>query len=159
MTAGSGVTYSDLLAEWGHDPSCSSKTCPGCCLLTTGTLWPESFTDWPQSATASPGGLWQQQPLALPTEGCVGLELLNTPTAWLGERPSRSQIPNESTQNGELTHDLQKLLPTPLAHDMKTNASPSRRNRSSPGLGAISMLLTTPPNGSDGMQEPSSDGS
>ncbi len=119
MTAGSGMTYSDLLAEWDHDPSCSSKTCRGCLLLTTGTLWPELFTAWPQSATASPGGLWQQQPLALPTEGRVGLELLNTPTAWLGERPSRSQIPNGSTQNGELTHDLEKLLPTPLTRDRK----------------------------------------
>jgi hypothetical protein len=31
-----------------------------------------------------------------------------------------------------------------LSHDHKNNASPSRLNRKTPGLGAISMLLPTP---------------
>ncbi len=83
MTAGSGMTYSDLLAEWGHGPTCSSRTCQGCSLLMAGTLWPESFTDWPASATASRGGLTAQPPLEHRTAGTDGgaSPILPTPTA------------------------------------------------------------------------------
>ena len=121
MNDGCLTTFADLLAEWGHDPSCSSKTCRGCCLQTTGTLWPESFTAWPASATASPGGLWQQPTLERLTDGDDGGRLLSTPTAWLSRRPSNSKIePGVTANQGqELTRDLYQLLPTPLSRDWK----------------------------------------
>ena len=130
MTAGSSTTFADLLAEWGHDPSCSSKTCQGCLLQTTGTLWPESFTAWPASATASPGGLFQQPPLEPHTDGVDGGPLLSTPTAWLGRRPSNSKIePGVTANQGqELTRDLYQLLPTPTASDHKASGGSTVSN-------------------------------
>ena len=127
MTAGYSTTFADLLAEWGHDPSCSSKTCQGCLLQTTGTLWPESFTDWPQSATASPGGLWQQQPLEPLIDGFAGGDLptLPTPTASQPGGTAEQHLAHKNKNGGNRTAvtDLgmvvTQLLPTPLSRDWK----------------------------------------
>ncbi len=148
MTAGYSMTYADLLAEWGHDPSCSSRTCQGCLLQTTGTLWPQSFTAWPQSATALTTGLWQRPPLAHHTDDDDGGEspCLKTPTANLATNGG-SQHPEKRKAGGHgptLADEIEHLLPTPMAHDAKTNASPSRADRHTPGLGAIKMFLPTP---------------
>ena len=178
MTDGYLTTFADLLAEWGHAPSCSSRTCRGCLLQTTGTLWPQSFTDWPQSATASTTGLWKRPPLEHPTADDDGgallgtprtstkngassvavetgdhrhrreaqIAMLKTPTANLAINGG-SQHPEKRKAGGHgptLADEIEHLLPTPMAHDAKTNASPSRQNRKSPGLGAVEMLLPTP---------------
>ncbi len=159
------MTSPTLLAEWGHDPTCSSRTCPGCCLLTAGTLWPVVFTDWPASATWDHGGLYElptSEPvtdgpdgsalLATPTahppggstedylarkaaHGGMGVsvtdlrmqvDLLATPTAWLGRRPVHSDVTNDSVIAGtgrEVVRDIASLLPTPTARDHKDGAS------------------------------------
>ena len=79
MTDGSSMTSADLLAEWTHDPSSSSRTSPASSLQTVGKLWVESFTDWPTSGTTSPGGLFQQPPLEHPINATDGGGLLGTP--------------------------------------------------------------------------------
>ena len=78
---GSSATSADLLAEWTHDPSSSLKTSPASSLQTVGTLWPESFTDWPTSATTSAGGLYRRPQLEHPISVSDGGDLLPTPTA------------------------------------------------------------------------------
>ena len=123
MNGGYSTTFADLLAEWGHDPSCSSKTCLGCSLQITGTLWPESFTDWPQSATTSDGGLFQQPPLEHPIDASAGGDLptLKTPTANLGINGG-SQHPDKRKAGGHgptLADEVEHLLPTPTARDHK----------------------------------------
>ena len=108
MTAGSGMTYSDLLAEWNHDPLCSSKTCQGCLLVQAATLWPESFTDWPQSATASLGGLWQQPKLVPLTDGFAGGDSPTLPTP----RTSDTNGPGKHGNGGLDLRTAISLLPT-----------------------------------------------
>jgi len=156
MNDGCSTTFADLLAEWGHDPSCSSKTCRGCCLLTTGTLWPESFTAWPRSATASLGGLWQQPTLVPLTVGFDGGDLptLKTPTANLATNGG-SQHPEKRKAGGHgptLADEVEHLLPTPLSRDWKDGkASPNV-----PVNGILSRTVwqldsdPTPPQSTDG---------
>lgn len=141
MNDGYSTTFADLLAEWGHDPSCFSKTCRGCCLQTTGTLWPESFMDWPASATASPGGLWQQPTLVPHIDGSDGGPLLGTPRTSTKNGASAVAI-----ASGKHRHRLEAQvaiarLPTPTAHDSKDGPSPSRASRDTTDLGAIAFLL------------------
>ena len=156
MTAGSGMTYSDLLAEWKHGPSCSSKTCLGCCLQTTGTLWPESFTAWPESGTASLGGLWQQPTLEPLTDGFAGGDLptLKTPTANLATNGG-SQHPDKRKAGGHgptLADEVEHLLPTPLSRDWKDG----KQNPNVPVNGILSRTVwhldsdLMPPQSTDG---------
>ena len=123
MTDGSSMTSADLLAEWKHDPSSSLKTSPASSLQTVGTLWAESFTDWPTSATASPGGLFQQPPLEHPIDAIDGghLLILKTPTANLATNWG-SQHPDKRRAGGHgptLADEVEHLLPTPTARDYK----------------------------------------
>lgn len=169
MTAGSGMTYSDLLAEWKHGPSCSSKTCQGCCLQTTGTLWPESFTAWPTSATTSHGGLFQQQPLEHPINASAGGDLptLKTPTANLGNNGG-SQHPDKRKAGGHgptLADEIEHLLPTPTASQpggtaeqhlaRKNKAGGNRKTVTDLGM-VVEQLLPTPlsRDWKDGKQNP-----
>ena len=149
MNDGYLTIFADLLAEWGHDPSCSSKTCQGCCLQTTGTLWPESFTAWPASGTASPGGLWRQPTLELHTDGFAGGDLPTLPTPTAGDRgkdaPNRRGSPSLNM--------LPTLLPTPTAQAAKHG---STRDLKAHGHGY--NLWDIPHLISDDTQQQSSDG-
>ena len=116
------MTSQDWLAEWGHAPSCSARTCLGCSLQTTGTLWPESFTDWPQSATASSGGLFQRPPLVPATDVSGGGDspTLPTPAAWDGNRgPDLARADRPDSGGMDLVTTVERLLPTPPARDHK----------------------------------------
>lgn len=146
MSDGSSTISADLLAEWKHDLSCSSRTSQGYSLQTVGKLWPESFMDWPASGTTSDGGLFQQPPLELRISETAGGDLLGTPRA-INLPPAVHHLAAGGSHKWKLenqVHLLNKSLPTPTAHDAKENASPSRANRKSPGIGAIAMLLPTP---------------
>jgi len=121
MTDGYLTTFADLLAEWKHDPSCSLRTSQDYSLQTVGKLWPESFTDWPTSATTSDGGLFQQPPLVHLIDATDGgdLLILKTPTANLGG-PYPTQHPDKRKAGGHgptLADEVEHLLPTPTASD------------------------------------------
>jgi len=164
MTAGSGMTYSDLLAEWKHGPSCSSKTCLGCCLQTTGTLWPESFTAWPASGMASVGGLFQRpqlEHLIGATDGGAS-PILPTPAAADGNRgPDLARANRPQSGGMDLVTTVERLLPTPTAsqpggtaeqHLARKNKNGGKRTRVT-DLGMVVGLLC-----SDTTQQQLSDG-
>src|ERR1039458_2388782 len=86
MRGGCSMRSARRLAEWGHVPGCScSRTSLGCCLLTAGTLWPVSFTDWPRSATWDATGFSELPTSAPRISGSGGSAspglLLQTPEA------------------------------------------------------------------------------
>ena len=144
MNDGSSTTSPALLAEWNHDPSCSLRMCQGCSLQTVGMLWAELFTNWPQSATTSHGGLFRQPPLAHPIDASDGGDLLGNPRTSTKNGASSVAVAKSDHRHRLEAQIAMMLLPTPLAGDSQINATPSRANRNSPGLGAIAMLLPTP---------------
>lgn len=110
------MTSQTLLAEWHHGPDCScSRTSSGCSLRTAGTLWAESFTDWPAWATWDGGGLYGHPTPAPPTSGPECSSLLNTPTAADGKRTTVSRRARELFGATTLGEQVTALLPTPRA--------------------------------------------
>jgi len=137
MNDGSLMTSLDWLAEWGHDPSCSLRTCPGCCLLTTGVLFPELFTDWPTSATTSLGGLSQQSPLEHPIDASDGGDLptLPTPRAQNGEDRNNKIYPRPLDQPQNLENALARL---------PTDSDPTPQQSTDGNASSDDQLLTPP---------------
>ena len=143
MTDGYSMTFADLLAEWGHTPSCSLRTCRGCSLQTVGTLWPQSFLDWPQSATASTTGLWKRPPLARPISDDDGGALLGTPRT-----STKNGASSVAVETGDHWHRLEAqiaMLPTPTAQAAKHGSTPDvTANRYGHNLWDRPHLLPTP---------------
>lgn len=164
MSDGSSMTSADLLAEWTHDPSCSLRTSQDYSLQTVGKLWPESFTDWPTSATTSHGGLCQQPPLEHPIDATAGgaSPTLPTPTVWQDQGTVEQHLArkNKTGTNRTAVTNLSlavTLLPTPRAQngeDRNNNIYPRPLNQPQNLENALARL----PNDSDPTQEPSADG-
>ena len=153
MSDGSSTTSAaSLIGAWTTDPCCTSRTCRGCLLQTTGMLWPESFRAWPTSGTASPGGLFQLPPLEHPIDAFDGGALLGTPRKSTGRGASSAAVARGEHRFRLEAQIAMTMLPTPTAHDAKDGPSPSRANRQTIDLGAIALLLPTPTTqmGSDG---------
>lgn len=114
MTDTYGPTSPILLAEWTHHPDClCSRTSLGCSLLKVGTLWPESFTTWPNSGMWDRGGFYELPTLAPVTEETDGSVLLPTPSGLNGGQTSRGGNRKDELLLGGIV----KLLPTPVAND------------------------------------------
>lgn len=77
--------------------------------------------------------------------GSTVKDLLATPTAWLGRRPSHSDLSNPiahgSGSGRELVRDVASLLPTPTSRDHKGR---NQRNDDPCLPGAVDRLLPTP---------------
>jgi len=166
MNDGSSTTSLPLLAQWSHDPGCSSKTCLGCSLQETASLFDELFTDWPKSGTWDSTGLWQRPTLAAPIGESVGsaLPVLPTPTRSDGAggpggtrqgapnirtkvdllaTPTTSVAKDGTPQDSKGKRDLRldaRLLPTPTTRDFKGR---NQRNDDTCLPGAT-LLLPTP---------------
>ncbi len=146
------MTSPMLSAEWNHDPGCScSKTSMGCCLQTVGTLWPESYLDWPRSATWDATGFYEH-PTSAPRTSAPGSSsspgLLPTP---------RTSDTNGTGTRGNGGPDLRtvvSLLPTPRATD-GTHGGPNQRGSS----GDLTLpSLTVRLSSGDATKPPSADG-
>jgi len=124
MKGGCLMTSSNLLAEWNHDPTCSSRTCLGCSLQDTASLFGGSYTDWPQSGTWDDTGLWRQPKWVPPTSESVG-SVLPTPTKSDGMGGPGSQ-----RGGGDNLRTAVTLLPTPTKRDYKGPESEERHNLS-----------------------------
>ena len=116
------MTSARLLAEWGHGPDCScSRTSEGCCLLTAGTLWPESFTDWPDSGTWDATGFYEHPTWGHPTSAPASSSLRGLPTPQAmdgdprGAQGKRYLNPARSNNLDDALDALESrlLLPTP----------------------------------------------
>ena len=142
------------LAEWGHVPGCScSRTSLGCCLLTAGTLWPVSFTDWPRSATWDATGFSELPTSAPRISGSGGSAspglLLPTPEAsdGTGGRVSSEMggsRPSGSKRAVTVSTAVAHLLPTPAARDWKSGQSNMMDRNARPLNEVVEMLLPTP---------------
>jgi len=178
MNDGSSTTSLPLLAQWSHDPGCSSKTCLGCSLQETASLFDELFTDWPKSGTWDSTGLWQHPKLEPLTDANDGSALPDLPTPTRSDgaggpgghreggpnlrtkvamlaTPTTSVAKDGTPQDSKGKRDLRldaRLLPTPTKRDYKGQ---NQRNDDSCLHGAA-VLLPTPtasnPNDGEGLE-------
>lgn len=157
MNDGSGPTSRQLLAEWTHDPACAcSNASPACSQLTTVSLFPVSFTDWPRSAMWDATGLYELPTSARVTSANGGSVLLRTPTVQIAVNGG-SQHPEKRKAGGHgptLADEVEHLLPTPTRSDGAGGPHQARiswENASKPSgeggasrLRDVAQLLPTP---------------
>lgn len=145
------MTSQTRLAEWGHDPTCTSRTCAGCSPQTAGTLWPEPYLDWQPSGTWDGGGVSTHPPLEPPTGEADGSRTrLPTPTASdaKGSRRTTARTDEWISNDGTTLLDALVLLPTPQAWDGRRGPDLARADRDESGgmdlTTTIERLLPTP---------------
>ncbi len=114
-----------------------------------GPGWEQSFTDWPLSGTASPGGFSALPPLepAIDVTECSSSELLPTPVAQDAGGTAKQHLHKKNRCDGAARTAITSLqvlmLPTPTARDeASTSGSNPAWGHGFPLTNAVRLLPT-----------------